>query len=464
MLVALTLGATSGGLFAFVGNSNQPSMAAPAAANTDFNNAAFLIDDNGGYAGGLFAPDGNSQVVYVSAAGDTIAGIASRFGVSAAALASANGMDVNTHLNGGEQLIIPTASGQANPPASSKPIAPPAQTVKDAAAPAHQTTTQPSSTPAKPAANQPTTSSPVQQPAAQTAPALSNGAYTVQTGDTLSGIADKYGVSIADLANANGITNLSQIYSGAKLTIPGKAKPSAGSSAKVSASSPPADTQTVKTAPQTTSAASKYSVQAGDNLSTIAAKYGVSVDTLVNANDLADANTIYEGQNLTIPGTNVTVSKLQPVSQPSSQSKPLPVVNQAHQPAPPAPNISTGSSGAPNDRWIDVNISTQTLTAYEGDTAVFRTAVSTGIASHPTVVGRFNIYVKYVSTLMTGPGYYLPNVPYTMYFYQGYGIHGTYWHHNFGHPMSHGCVNLPTPAAKWMFDWASIGTPVVTHY
>lgn len=46
---------------------------------------------------------------------------------------------------------------------------------------------------------------------------------------------------------------------------------------------------------------------------------------------------------------------------------------------------------------------------------------------------------------MTGPGYDLPNVPYTMYFYQGYGLHGTYWHNNFGTPMSHGCVNMPTP-------------------
>ena len=58
----------------------------------------------------------------------------------------------------------------------------------------------------------------------------------------------------------------------------------------------------------------------------------------------------------------------------------------------------------------------------------------------------------------------LPNVPYTMYFYKGYGIHGTYWHHNFGHPMSHGCVNMRTSDAAWLFNWASVGTPVVTHY
>jgi lipoprotein-anchoring transpeptidase ErfK/SrfK len=65
---------------------------------------------------------------------------------------------------------------------------------------------------------------------------------------------------------------------------------------------------------------------------------------------------------------------------------------------------------------------------------------------------------------MTGPGYYLPNVPYTMYFYRGYGLHGTYWHANFGRPMSHGCVNLPTYEAQWLFNWAPVGTLVNVHY
>ena len=76
------------------------------------------------------------------------------------------------------------------------------------------------------------------------------------------------------------------------------------------------------------------------------------------------------------------------------------------------------------------------------------------------VLGDYNIYVKYEADDMRGPDYFLPQVPYTMYFYQGYGIHGTYWHNSFGRPMSHGCVNLPTPEAQWFFDFASVGTPV----
>ena len=122
--------------------------------------------------------------------------------------------------------------------------------------------------------------------------------------------------------------------------------------------------------------------------------------------------------------------------------------------------VTSGNSG----RWIDVDLTNQMLYAYEGDTIVGSFLVSTGVADHPTVTGQYYIYVKYTSTLMTGPGYYLPDVPYTMYFYQGYGIHGTYWHNNFGHPMSHGCVNMRTSDAQWMFNWASIGTLVNIHY
>ena len=51
-----------------------------------------------------------------------------------------------------------------------------------------------------------------------------------------------------------------------------------------------------------------------------------------------------------------------------------------------------------------------------------------------------------------------------MYFYKGYGLHGTYWHNNFGTPMSHGCVNLATGDAGWLFSWASVGTVVNVHY
>jgi lipoprotein-anchoring transpeptidase ErfK/SrfK len=114
-------------------------------------------------------------------------------------------------------------------------------------------------------------------------------------------------------------------------------------------------------------------------------------------------------------------------------------------------------------RWIDVDLSAQRVTAYEGNSAERSFIVSTGTSAHPTVSGQFRVYTKLYATDMAGPGYYLPDVPYTMYYYRGYAIHGTYWHSNFGTPMSHGCVNLYTPDAQWLFDFASIGTLVNVH-
>lgn len=116
-----------------------------------------------------------------------------------------------------------------------------------------------------------------------------------------------------------------------------------------------------------------------------------------------------------------------------------------------------------DERWIDIDLSEQRLFAYKGNHLVNSFRVSTGTWQYPTVTGRYSIYVKYLYSNMAGPGYYLPNVPYTMYFYKGYGIHGTYWHNNFGTPMSHGCVNMKTDDASWVFDWASVGTVVNVH-
>ena len=134
----------------------------------------------------------------------------------------------------------------------------------------------------------------------------------------------------------------------------------------------------------------------------------------------------------------------------------------------PRPNLSWEYSLDPTEmedegRWIDVDLSAQQVTAYEGANPVRTLVVSTGTAAHPTVAGQFRIYVRLRYTNMAGPGYYLPNVPYTMYFYQGYSLHGTYWHNNFGIPMSHGCVNLSIPDSEWLFDFASVGTLVNIH-
>jgi lipoprotein-anchoring transpeptidase ErfK/SrfK len=92
---------------------------------------------------------------------------------------------------------------------------------------------------------------------------------------------------------------------------------------------------------------------------------------------------------------------------------------------------------------------------------VYGSAISSGKKSTPTLIGTFNIQSKFKTTRMRGRGYDVPNVPHAMFYQGNYGIHGAYWHKRFGTPVSHGCVNLAPKHAKWLFEWASVGTPVV---
>jgi lipoprotein-anchoring transpeptidase ErfK/SrfK len=128
---------------------------------------------------------------------------------------------------------------------------------------------------------------------------------------------------------------------------------------------------------------------------------------------------------------------------------------------PPKPPVSASGNGA---RWIDVDLTNQMVYAYEGDVVVNSFVVSTGTWLTPTVTGEYKIYVKVRVQDMRGPGYHLRDVPYVMFFHGDYGLHGTYWHNNFGTPMSRGCVNLTTDDAAWLFNWASVGTVVNVHY
>jgi lipoprotein-anchoring transpeptidase ErfK/SrfK len=129
-----------------------------------------------------------------------------------------------------------------------------------------------------------------------------------------------------------------------------------------------------------------------------------------------------------------------------------------------APYVPPQIAGGNGEHWIDVNLSQQRVYAYAGDTLMNSFIVSTGTWQTPTVTGQYKIWIKVRSQAMTGPGYYLPDVPYVMYFYKDYGLHGTYWHNNFGTPMSHGCVNLSIPDAEWLYNFSSVGTPVNVHY
>ncbi len=124
-----------------------------------------------------------------------------------------------------------------------------------------------------------------------------------------------------------------------------------------------------------------------------------------------------------------------------------------------------GEMSLTGEKHIYVDLATQTLTAYQGDTLFLKTKVSTGKWGK-TPTGEFTIWEKLKATKMSGGSgadyYYLPNVPFVMFFEgsgvsagRGFGLHGTYWHNNFGHPMSHGCVNLRTVDAEKLYYWVS---------
>lgn len=126
------------------------------------------------------------------------------------------------------------------------------------------------------------------------------------------------------------------------------------------------------------------------------------------------------------------------------------------------------------ERWIEIDLSDQRLLAWEGNNLFLQTPVSSGLPWWPTPTGEFKIWIKLRATKMEGGTgrnyYYLPNVPYVMFFEngqvpgrQGYGLHGTYWHNDFGRPRSHGCVNLPTPVAEKLYYWVENGTRIVIH-
>ena len=141
----------------------------------------------------------------------------------------------------------------------------------------------------------------------------------------------------------------------------------------------------------------------------------------------------------------------------------------------PSSNATNVLGDTDEPKRIEVDLSAQRLYAYEGNRQVYNFLISSGKWDR-TPTGTFYIWTKIKSQKMSGGSkalgtyYYLPNVPYIMFFYNenvskstGYSLHGTYWHNNFGVPMSHGCVNMKTPEAALIFSWAEVGTPITIY-
>jgi len=126
------------------------------------------------------------------------------------------------------------------------------------------------------------------------------------------------------------------------------------------------------------------------------------------------------------------------------------------------------AAGAPSgERSVEVDLTEQRLRAFEGKELRYDFHVSTGKLGR-TPTGTFRIWKKHLAKDMKveikwlDKVYYVPNVPYVMFFYndevpktRGFAIHGTYWHKDYGQPVSHGCINMKTEDARKLFYWTT---------
>jgi hypothetical protein len=130
--------------------------------------------------------------------------------------------------------------------------------------------------------------------------------------------------------------------------------------------------------------------------------------------------------------------------------------------------------GSAGEKWIDINVTKQTLALYEGTKAVYATLVSTGEAglsdpdkSTATKRGIYRIHTKHISATMdsdvVGEEFELRDVPYVQYFESNYALHGAYWHDRFGIPKSHGCINISPEDARRLFFWTEPAVPAGWH-
>lgn len=123
------------------------------------------------------------------------------------------------------------------------------------------------------------------------------------------------------------------------------------------------------------------------------------------------------------------------------------------------------SQSLEGERWIQIDLSDATLTAWVGEVPVLNTSVVIGSPNSPTPIGTFNVYIRYEYQTMSGIGwdgnpYYEADVPAVMYFFEDYAVHGTTWRTDFGIADGQGCVVLPADIARQLYWWADYGTRV----
>ena len=378
------------------------------------------------------APDAAEALVHVVAAGDTLANIAYKYGTTASALLQANNLEDANLIYIGQRIVIPGRSSSGGSTGGTTP-----------------------------------------------APATT---YTVKYGDTLNSIARSFGVSLQAIMQANNITEPSIIRVGQVLRLPANSQPSQGGGGG------------------TTTGTVRYTVQYGDTLNLIAARYGVSIQAIAQASNLANINMLRVGQVLTIPGAqsggNTTSAPTPPPSTPSTGGARTYTVKAgdtwnaiAYQyevyvyDLAAYNNLTISSIIRPGQvlrippgvdmrvgKRILVDLSDQRVYVYQEGKMVYNWPVSTGRRGYRTITGTFRILDKmpwaYASTWNL-------KMPYWMGIYWAgkleNGFHGQVinswgvkiWDKYIGTPYTFGCVMLADGPMKQLYEWATVGTPVI---
>jgi LysM repeat protein len=338
--------------------------------------------------------------------------------------------------------------------------------------------------------------------------------YKVRPGDTLAAIAARHDTTVSAIMRLNKIMDPNYIRPGQQLELPAAAARGGSGAAGANAAAAANGTFVDSTAVVSAEPTRVYIAQPGDSLSTIATKFKTTTARLAELNQRSPSSQLHVGQPLRVPeAAGVKFEAFQGDDIPTAGNYVVHILQQGESAAsvadaygtslrrtlqinkitnaaelkpgmrlivpPPSfaelfADVSIGSDGYPlypviptEGKWIAVDLDHQRTFAWEGNKLIKSFLISSGKARTPTVTGVFRIWGKIAAQRMEGGSraagdyYNLPNVQWVQYFYQDYSFHGTYWHNNFGTPMSHGCVNMTNTDAKWLYDWAG---PTVEDY
>ena len=248
--------------------------------------------------------------------------------------------------------------------------------------------------------------------------------YTVASGDTPASIAGAHGMALAQLVDYNDISPVRRLHAGDILMV-----------------NDPAGIRLTNEYPH-------HMVQPDETLDSLAEQYRADPVVIAKVNGLRSGAEPAPGAVLLIPPLGMS-QRLGQAQRDANGYLQIPIED--------FPTLT--------EKWVDVDLSHQRVTAYEGTRPVASFLISSGKARTPTVTGVFRIWAKISSQTMEGGStaagdyYNLPGVQWVSYFYKDYSFHGTYWHNNFGTPMSHGCINMTNRDAGWIYDWMGPENP-----